>query len=129
MTTPEARTAEREQPRPPFGTPHVFVLVLVDGTGPRDLHRIAQRETVIGRGEEAQLSLEDSLVSKRHCAIRVDGSVCSIADLGSLNGTVLNDRALREGAAQRLRHLDELRIGNTRILFLAGRFRQPSGQS
>jgi len=122
--TIEMGTAERERPRIPFASPHVFVLVLVDGIRSEDVHRIACRETVVGRGAEVELSLEDPLVSQRHCAIRVDGSVCSVVDLGSRNGTTLNDRALREGVTQRLRHLDELRVGNTRILFLSGRIRQ-----
>jgi pSer/pThr/pTyr-binding forkhead associated (FHA) protein len=124
LTTIDAGTAKRERPRTPFGAPHVFVLVRVDGERPEDVHRIARRETVVGRGEDVDLLVEDALVSKRHCAIRVDASVCSVVDLDSLNGTTLNDRRLRNGVAQRLRHLDELRVGDTRILFLAGRIRE-----
>lgn len=120
----EPQTAKRKVPRPLFGAPHVFVLVLVDGDRSGEVHRIAQRETILGRGDEADLSLDDSLVSKRHCAIRADGPVCSVVDLGSLNGSALNDRPLRQGVSRRLRHLDELRVGDTRMLFLAGRIRQ-----
>lgn len=122
---PAAKTAEKETPRAPFGAPHVFVLVLADSTDPRDVHRIARKETVIGRGGEVDVALDgDESVSKRHCALRVDGSACTVTDLGSLNGTMLNERPLRAGVAQRLRHLDDLRVGNTRFLFLTGRLRQ-----
>jgi len=125
MKTLESRTAEREAPHAPFGAPHAFVLVLFDSTDPRDVHRIAQRETVLGRDAEADVRLNDESVSARHCSIRVDASICYVTDLGSLNGTTLNDRPLRQGVAQRLHHLDDLRVGETRILFLTGRMRQP----
>jgi pSer/pThr/pTyr-binding forkhead associated (FHA) protein len=124
LRTVETKTAEKQQPQTPFGAPHVFVLVLCDSTNPRDVYRIAQRETIIGRGGDVDVSLDDESVSKRHCSIQVDGSVCSITDLGSLNGTTLNDRPVRQGVTQRLRNLDDLRVGGTRFLVLTGRVRQ-----
>ena len=104
LRTVETKTAEKQQPQTPFGAPHVFVLVLCDSTNPRDVYRIAQRETIIGRSDDVDVPLDDESVSKRHCSIQVDGSVCSVTDLGSLNGTMLNDdlltpepRTLRDG--------------------------------
>ena len=64
------------------------------------------------------------MVSTNHCAIRVDGPVCTIRDLESLNGTRYNGRPLKPGVAQRLRHLDQIQIGNTHLLLLMGRFTQ-----
>ena len=121
---PEPRTAEREIKQAPFGAPHVYVLAVVEGRNPSGVHRIDAGETVIGRGDEARLRLDhDDEVSKRHCVIRVDGPVCTLVDLGSLNGTRLNCRPLRPAVAHRLRHLDEVEIGETRLLFLSGRFK------
>jgi pSer/pThr/pTyr-binding forkhead associated (FHA) protein len=88
----------------------------------RPTHRIDRAETVLGR-EEADLQIEDDEISKRHCLIRADGPVCTLTDLGSLNGTMLNGRPMREGVAQRLRHLDEIQLGTTRLFLLAGKFR------
>jgi pSer/pThr/pTyr-binding forkhead associated (FHA) protein len=120
---PESRTAERETFPTAFGAPHVFVLAVVEGRNPSAVYRLEASETVIGRGDQAALRIDhDDEVSKRHCAIRVDGPVCTLLDLGSLNGTRLNCRPVRPGVAHRLRHLDELQIGETRLLFLAGRF-------
>jgi pSer/pThr/pTyr-binding forkhead associated (FHA) protein len=126
VKTIKTETAERQQPHTPFGAPHAWVLVLFDSTDPHDVHRITQRETVFGRDGEVQVSLDDESVSKRHCSIQVDASICFVTDLDSLNGTMLNDRRLRPGVAQRLRHLDELRVGETRFLFLSGQMRQPA---
>ena len=98
------------------------MLAVVDGVDPHGAHRIDQTETVIGR-EEADVVIEDDEISKRHCLIRADGPVCTLTDLGSLNGTMLNGRPMREGVAQRLRHLDEIQLGTTRLFLLAGKFR------
>jgi pSer/pThr/pTyr-binding forkhead associated (FHA) protein len=121
-TVPGRETTEHQTPRPPFGAPHVFVLAVVDGDDPHRVHRIDRAETVIGR-EDAHFLVEDAEISKRHCLIRVDGPVCTLTDLGSLNGTLLNGRPLREGVAQRLRHLDEILLGTTRLFVLMGKFR------
>jgi pSer/pThr/pTyr-binding forkhead associated (FHA) protein len=124
----ESRTAERQVRRPPFAAPHVFVLAVIDGGDPSAVYRLDRPEIIIGRGEDAIVAIEDDdEISKRHCRIRVDGSACTLIDLGSLNGTRLNCRPLREGVAQRLRHLDEIQVGDTHLLFISGRFSRRPG--
>jgi predicted component of type VI protein secretion system len=123
-TTDVTGTVDRRQRPEPFGAPHVFLLVVIDGDDPAATHRIVRMDTVLGRGDEAHFSIEDEQVSKTHCRIRVEGSVCTIFDLGSRNGTTLNGRRLPPNVGQRLRHLDEIEIGNHRLLLLAGRYRQ-----
>lgn len=116
-------TAERITHKPPFGAPHVFILALVNSEDPSRIHRIVQANTVVGRGEEADFMLDDEEISARHAMIRMDGPVCVLTDLGSRNGTLVNGRPVREGVGQRLRHLDEIQVGSTRLLVLQGRFR------
>ena len=129
LQSPAKETAEREVRKPPFGAPHVLVLAEIEGSDPRRVYRIAQPETVLGRGETADIEIDDEGISKQHCSIRVSGSVFSIVDLGSLNGTIVNARPLRPDVIQRLRSLDEIRIGETRLLFLSGRFKERTGDS
>ena len=117
-----SETAEQNVRTPPFGAPHVFILAVIDGEEPTVVHRITRSETVIGRGEESNFPIEDDVVSSNHCAIRVDGPICTIRDLESLNGTRFNGRPLKAGVAQRLRHLDRIQVGNTHLLLLMGRF-------
>ncbi|HXV76633.1 MAG TPA: FHA domain-containing protein [Candidatus Polarisedimenticolaceae bacterium] len=119
-------TSEHQVARPPFGAPHVFVLAVIDGAPPHRVHRIERSETVIGREQGVDFLLDDQEISKRHCVLRADGPVCTVTDLGSLNGTRLNGRPLRDGVAQRLRHLDQIQLGTTCLFFLAGKFRTPS---
>ena len=118
-----ADTAAHEKRRPPFGAPNVWVLAVIDGDLPHDVYRLAQFETVIGRGEGAHIDVDDEQVSKRHCLLRVDGPVCTVQDLGSLNGTRVNGKKLRSDSAERLRHLDEIQVGTTRLFVLGGAFK------
>jgi len=120
----DSKTEEHEQPRPPFGAPYVWILVEIDGEQPHGVHRLGQYETVIGRGDDAQIELNDEKVSKRHCLLRVEGPVCTLQELGSLNGTRVNGRKMRDDTALRLRHLDEIQIGVTRLFVLHGAFKR-----
>lgn len=120
-------TAEHEERRPPFAAPHVWVLAVIDGERPNAVYRIVQFETVIGRGERAQIDPNDEQVSKRHCLLRVEGPVCTIQDLKSLNGTRINGRKMRDQAV-RLRHLDEIHVGATRLFVLNGAFKRHTPQ-
>ena len=120
------KTVDRVKRQPPFGAPHVFVLAVIDGDDANIAHRIIQTDTVIGRGDDVDLFIDDEQISKAHCKIRVEGSVCTIVDLGSRNGTSVNGRRLAEGVMQRLRSLDEIEIGSHHLFLLAGRFRSHS---
>jgi 2-polyprenyl-6-methoxyphenol hydroxylase-like FAD-dependent oxidoreductase len=67
---------------------------------------------VVGR-HEADLTLEDSELSRRHAALRrVDGEL-EIEDLGSANGTFVN--GLRIERPTRLRHGDRVQLGKSFI--------------
>jgi adenylate cyclase len=69
----------------------------------------------IGRGTSNQLILQDERVSRQHAVIRTgeDGE-CWIIDLGSANGTYVNQRRVN---AQRLRDGDAITIGSCLIAF------------
>ena len=120
----DSKTAEHEKPRPPYGAPYVWVLAVIDGDEPDAVHRLTGYETLIGRGADAGIDLKDEKVSKRHCLLRIEGPVCTIQELGSLNGTRVNGRKMRDDTALRLRHLDEIQIGTTRLFVLHGAFKR-----
>ncbi len=58
----------------------------------------------------------DTLTSRRHAILRCEANLYTIADLGSSNGTFLNDLELTEPTA--LHHGDRILIGQHELLFL-----------
>jgi ABC-type multidrug transport system ATPase subunit/pSer/pThr/pTyr-binding forkhead associated (FHA) protein len=70
--------------------------------------------TLVGRSAEADLRLPDSLafVSSKHCELRRDGNNFTIADLGSTNGTLLNNRPLTPGKPTDLHDSAIIRLGD-----------------
>jgi hypothetical protein len=73
------------------------------------------RGAVLGRGDQADIVLEDSFASSRHARLVPHGDVIVLEDLGSTNGTYLNDEPLR--GPQPLHPGDRVRIGDTSFTF------------
>src|SRR5690348_7639464 len=66
-------------------------LIVVAGTLPRREFVLDQEEMLIGRDSAAFIRLESPVASRRHCLICHDGDQYLVRDLGSQNGTVVND--------------------------------------
>jgi pSer/pThr/pTyr-binding forkhead associated (FHA) protein len=64
--------------------------------------------TVIGRGRNADLVLNEATISRAHALFGYDGVTAFVQDLGSTNGTLVN--GTREHRKP-LAHGDELRMG------------------
>lgn len=69
----------------------------------------------IGRGSQNALSLEDAFVSHMHARIFRRGQYLYLEDLGSTNGTYVNDRRIDKEAQLRVR--DEIRLGDTLLRY------------
>src|SRR5690348_1383368 len=70
----------------------------------------------IGRSPSCEIVLEnDQLTSRRHALLRYDGSHYTIVDLGSSNGTFVNDTEIRD--ATPLSHGDRVIVGEHELLF------------
>ncbi len=52
--------------------------------------QIPEGNTVIGRGDDCGVSLDDPTASRRHAVLRRAGQRLTVTDLGSANGTFLN---------------------------------------
>jgi hypothetical protein len=73
-------------------------------------------QTVIGRGSEADIRLDDPNISRRHVGFSAEGDQWIAGDLGSTNGTRVNGRSLAAPAA--LRPGDVIELGNTVLTFV-----------
>lgn len=87
-------------------------LTLADGS-----HRPLHDGFTIGRVAGCDLVIDDGKASRRHARLVVAGGVVEIEDLGSSNGTLLNDKPVQK---RMLRDGDEVKIGKTVLVFHEG---------
>jgi pSer/pThr/pTyr-binding forkhead associated (FHA) protein len=72
--------------------------------------------TTIGNATQNDISLaEDTTASRLHAVLERFPAGWCVTDLGSSNGTWVNGE--RIWSSRRLRHADEIRIGQTRLIF------------
>jgi hypothetical protein len=70
--------------------------------------------TRLGRHPESEIILDDITVSRRHAEILRTNSGYRLRDVGSLNGTYLNQDRVDDAGVH---HGDELQIGKFRLVF------------
>lgn len=72
-------------------------------------------DVVLGRGDTAEIRLRDPFASARHARIYEQGGILVIEDLGSTNGTYLNEELL--DGPRPLHPADRVRIGDSEFAF------------
>jgi two-component system cell cycle response regulator len=95
-------------------------LVHIYPSGPSMGRRYTLNPTVgamIGRGGDCAIHIEDHSVSRKHARVESTGNGYAAVDLGSTNGTFVNDQPIARHA---LSDGDYLRVGNCIYRFLAG---------
>lgn len=85
---------------------------VVDINGQR--HQLVKSRTVIGRGSDADITIDDTGTSRRHVEIIWDGTRAQVRDLGSTNGSQLNGAPVKQAI---LEPDSVITIGRTRIVF------------
>ena len=75
---------------------------------------LTDAEISIGRDPSNQISLLDSLVSRRHCLVRKEGLEFRLVDLDSRNNTFVSGVPVRERV---LSPGDQIRVGNSVLVF------------
>ncbi len=93
-----------------------LILTTAEGTQAVELRPVNS----LGRHPNNTIQLLDKIVSKEHCIIEQRGDHFVLRDLGSLNGTFINNERVRGEAG--LKHMDEIALGATR-----GRFEDAPG--
>jgi hypothetical protein len=77
---------------------------------------LGEDPVTLGRLPDCDVVLSDPNVSRRHAEVRRRGNDFIVVDLGSTNGTRVNNAGVRE---RRLNDGDEVTVGSTRIRFEA----------
>src|SRR5512140_966454 len=88
-----------------------LILVTAEGQQAIDLRPVNS----LGRHPNNSIQLLDKIVSKEHCIIEQRAERWFLRDLGSLNGTFINNERVRGEAP--LKHGDEIALGSTRGRF------------
>ncbi len=92
-----------------------LVVERAPGHTPGMEYEIAQG-AILGRGEQAEIRLDDPYASARHARLVLQGGRIVLEDLGSTNGTYLNEELV--SGPQPLHQGDRVRIGDSEFSFV-----------
>lgn len=90
-----------------------FRLLITPAEGPAFEHLLRGSSLVVGRASDADLVLSDPFLSRRHSRFFRSGADLFVEDLGSRNGTLVNDQPVQ--GPTRLRPGDVVRISNSSL--------------
>jgi diguanylate cyclase (GGDEF)-like protein len=92
-------------------------LVVIYGLDLGRKYNLDRQTIVIGRSSKADIQIDQEAVSRNHCKIINSGKAILLRDLGSTNGTYVNDELVDEYV---LRDGDFIKIGRCIFKFLTG---------
>ena len=90
-------------------------LVAVEGPLKGKRFELQEGEAVIGRSFNADIRVDDLTVSRHHCKITTTTTACTIEDLGSGNGTIVNDEVI--AGARKLAQDDVITLPSAKFRF------------
>lgn len=91
-----------------------FRLVTLTGATKGESFVLMGNRIVIGRGEKADIKINDAKASREHCEVTKVGMNWVATDLGSQNGILVNDKKVTQ---QQLNEGDKLIVGQTVFKF------------
>jgi pSer/pThr/pTyr-binding forkhead associated (FHA) protein len=95
--------------------PESAMLIIHRGPNRGERFLLNSPETSIGRSGDNDVLLDDVTVSRKHANIRRAGERFELIDLGSLNGTYVNNNSI---ARATLNSGDEIQFGKFHMLFV-----------
>jgi len=112
-----ARPATASQPQPVVRAPTRGVLIVVSGALAGQRIDVGAQPVTVGKGPATLQISDDPTVSTRHAEVALRGGAFVVTDLGSTNGTFVNNQRIAQPT--RVNDGDLLRFGNTQLKFRA----------
>jgi hypothetical protein len=104
-------------PEAPAASPAPRFL-LATALGGVSLHSLPlEGEVLLGRGAECQVVLDHPSISRHHARLRI-GETCTVADLGSRNGTIVGGERIGANEERTLASGDGFSIGPVTLLLV-----------
>tara|TARA_B100002051_G_C16256108_1_gene402011 strand:+ start:104 stop:481 length:378 start_codon:yes stop_codon:yes gene_type:complete len=89
--------------------------IVTDGPIAGSKYLLGAGRSTIGRHPESSIFFDDITVSRRHAEVTLSGKEVKVTDVGSLNGTYLNQRQI--DSSQQLVPGDVLQIGKFKLVY------------
>jgi len=90
-------------------------IVKIDRNKNSKKYRLIDGITTIGRSSRSDIVIDNDKISEIHAKIIREGKVFKIIDIGSLNGTFLNNKKIN--SPKILKDNDEIIFGNLKFIF------------
>jgi len=84
-----------------------------------ELHPLPDGETVAGRSADADITIADGYISRRHARFVVDGASVKVYDLGSANGSFLGEEKLNADEEHELNVGTVIKLGQSELILEA----------
>src|SRR6186713_1085483 len=111
---PAAPVTTADVTAPPAApVPRAKLVITMQGLPDREVTLVGDR-ILVGRGDEADISIDSVFVSRYHALIVHDNGQDLLLDLGSTNGLVVNSRRILRRA---MRHRDLIQVGPARVMY------------
>jgi two-component system, cell cycle response regulator len=96
-------------------TRSALTLHVIKGPRAGEVLTVDRGDAVLGRGEDADLRIQDPSLSRTHVRFERDGDTLTVTDLDSMNGTLVEGQRVQ--GTQRLKSGDLLTLGNVVVRF------------
>src|SRR4051812_15908 len=88
-------------------------LIIIRGTPQGHRFFLTQPEVILGRDSSADLTVSDQGISRKHAKFTKEDGKVFITDLGSSNGSYVNDKKINPGEKVTLVKEDMIKLGTS----------------
>jgi diguanylate cyclase (GGDEF)-like protein len=117
MTTAVDRAELTGEAPPPHVTGARACLVVIYGPELGKRSSLGGDPFEVGRSNKCELSIDQESISRHHARFTYDGERHSVEDLGSTNGTFVNDQPVKKSS---LRDGDQVKVGRSILKYMHG---------